>query len=201
MLPHAYALPAAVLIGVGGVLACFAGYRLFRIVLAVYGFILGAMIASSVMGVSNTAGMLVAALLGGLVGAIVLVFAYFVGIAIVGAGSAALVAHLAWHQIYAHDPPALAIVIASVVGGLAAMVLQRYVIVVATAVGGAWTMIVGVLAAVSARVAEAPATNATVWILYPLHPASGERWVSVAWAALSLFGIAVQLGVTARRKP
>jgi hypothetical protein len=29
------------------VLACFAGYRLFRIVLGIYGFILGAMIASS----------------------------------------------------------------------------------------------------------------------------------------------------------
>ncbi len=32
----------------GGVIACFAGYRLFRIVLAIYGFMLGAMIASSI---------------------------------------------------------------------------------------------------------------------------------------------------------
>ena len=50
--------------------ACFAGYRLFRIVLAIYGFILGAMMASSMMGVSNTAGMIVAALVGGIAGAL-----------------------------------------------------------------------------------------------------------------------------------
>ena len=54
----------------GGALACFAGYRLFRIVLAIYGFILGAMLASSMMGVSNTTGMIVAALVGGLAGAL-----------------------------------------------------------------------------------------------------------------------------------
>ena len=78
----------------GGALACFAGYRLFRIVLGIYGFILGAMIASSMMGVSNTIGMIVAALVGGLVGALILMFAYFVGIALVGAGLGALVAHV-----------------------------------------------------------------------------------------------------------
>ena len=33
MLPHAYELPAAILLLLGGALACFAGYRLFRIVL------------------------------------------------------------------------------------------------------------------------------------------------------------------------
>ena len=38
--------------------------------------------------------MIVAALVGGLVGAVVLVFAYFVGIALVGAGLGALIAHV-----------------------------------------------------------------------------------------------------------
>jgi len=37
MLPAAYATPAAVILLVGGLLACFAGYRLFRFVLGVYG--------------------------------------------------------------------------------------------------------------------------------------------------------------------
>ena len=49
MLPHAYELPAAILILLSGIVACFAGYRLFRLVLAIYGFILGAMLASSLM--------------------------------------------------------------------------------------------------------------------------------------------------------
>ena len=42
------------------------------------------------MGVGNNVGMVVAALVGGLIGAVVLVLAYFVGIALVGAGLGAL---------------------------------------------------------------------------------------------------------------
>src|ERR1051326_5510316 len=111
MLPHAYELPAAIAFIVGGALACFAGYRLFRLVLAVYGFILGAMIASSVMGPTNTTGMIVAALVGGLVGALVLVFAYFVGIALAGAGLAVVLVHVFWRQMMTPaDPPAVAVI-------------------------------------------------------------------------------------------
>ena len=64
MLPPSYELPAALLLLLGGALACVAGYRLFRTVLAIYGFILGAMLASSLMGVTNTTGMVVAAVAG-----------------------------------------------------------------------------------------------------------------------------------------
>ena len=96
MLPPVYGPPAAIVLILGGALACFAGYRLFRIVLGIYGFILGAMLASSIMGVGNTIGMLVAAAIGGVVGSIVLVMAYFVGIALVGAGLGALIGHVIW---------------------------------------------------------------------------------------------------------
>src|SRR5438132_14293682 len=99
MLPHSYALPAALLLLVGGAVACFAGYRLFRVVLAIYGFILGALLASSTMGLSSTMGMVVAAIVGGVLGAVILVFAYFVGIALVGAGLGAFIAHIGWGQM------------------------------------------------------------------------------------------------------
>ena len=49
----------------GGVISCFFGYRLFRTVLAIFGFVLGGMLASSVFGVSNTTMMLVAGCLAG----------------------------------------------------------------------------------------------------------------------------------------
>src|SRR3954451_20284934 len=99
MLPHAYELPAAVLLLLGGAVSCFAGYRLFKVVLGIYGFILGAGLASSAMGSSNTIGMVIAALAGGLVGAVILVFAYFVGIALVGAGLGALLLHVGWGYV------------------------------------------------------------------------------------------------------
>jgi hypothetical protein len=200
MLPLSYELPAAILLVLGGALACFAGYRLFRIVLGIYGFIGGAMLASSTMGVSNTTGMIAAALIGGVIGAVVLVFAYFVAIALVGAGLGAFVAHVGWSYVGTGDPPPALIIVFALIGSIAAMVLQRYVIIVATAFGGAWTVIVGGLAVSGDRGAARAASVASVWILYPLTPAPGQRWVPVAWIALGLIGTGVQLGITGSKK-
>lgn len=200
MLPSSYGLPAAVLLVLGGALSCFAGYRLFKVVLGIYGFILGAMLASSMMGTSNTTGMVVAALAGGIAGALILVFAYFIGIALVGAGLGALVAHVGWGQAGGGDPPALAVILLSILGALGAMLLQRYVIIVATAFGGAWTIVAGALAAAGDRGAARAASAGDVWILYPLSPAPGERWVPVVWIVLGLAGLGVQLGITGRKK-
>ena len=81
MLPVQYQLPAAIVLLIGGVVACFFGYRLFRIVLSIFGFILGALLASSVFGASDTGPMIIAAIVGGLIGAAVLFAAYFLGVA------------------------------------------------------------------------------------------------------------------------
>ena len=199
MLPQAYELPAALFLLLGGAVSCFAGYRLFKIVLAIYGFILGAGLASSAMGASNTAGMVIAAFVGGIVGALILVFAYFIGIALVGAGLGALIAHVGWGYVRIGDPPAVAVIVLAILGAMGAMLLQRYVIIVATAFGGAWTMILGGLAVTGDRVAGRAAHTESVWILYPTM-ASGAGWVPLAWIALGLVGTAVQLGVTGRKK-
>jgi hypothetical protein len=194
MLPSAYEFPAALVLVAGGALACFVGYRLFRWVLAIYGFVLGAMIASSIVGVSSTLAMVVAAVVGGVLGSLTLVFAYFAGIALVGAGLGALIAHVLWLQFGAGDPPALLIVGTSIAGAVGAMIVQRYVIVVGTSFGGAWTMIAGLLAlAEGTAVRAAPADD--VWILYPLTP-TRSGWSLIAWIALGIVGTAVQLGVT-----
>jgi Domain of unknown function (DUF4203) len=201
MLPQSYELPAAILLVLGGALSCFAGYRLFKIVLGIYGFVLGAMLASSTMGVTNTTGMIVASLVGGVCGALLLMFAYFIGIALVGAGLGALIAHVAWSSVgKGGDPPAVAVVVLSILGSICAMVLQRYVIVVATAFGGAWTVIVGGLAVSGDRRAARAASAGNVWILYPTSPAPGQRWVPVAWIVLGLIGTVVQLGMSRRKK-
>jgi hypothetical protein len=200
MLPHAYEMPAAILILLSGIVACFAGYRLFRLVLAIYGFILGAMLASSLMASSNTIGMIGAALLGGIVGALIMTFAYFVGIALIGAGMGALAAHVFWSTWRSVDPPALAVILLSVAGAVGAMLLQRYVIIFSTAFSGAWTMIVGGLALSGDVTAARAAATGNVWILYPFAPLSAHRWVPFAWAALGILGVAVQMGITAGKK-
>ena len=199
MLPQSYELPAALVLLLSGALACFAGYRLFRIVLAIFGFIVGAMLVSSLMGISNTAGMAIAALVGGLVGAAILLFAYFVGIALVGAGVGALVAHVGWAFVGSGDPPVLAVIGLAVAGALGAMFVQRHVIVVTTAFVGAWTLIVGILATVGDHGALAARSASNVWILYPTT-APGYGWMPFAWVALGLAGTAVQLAITGKKR-
>lgn len=199
MLPTTLQIPAAIVLVLAGAVACFAGYRLFRVVLAIYGFILGAMLASSVMGISNQLGMILAALVGGIVGALLLTFAYYVCIGLLGAGMGTFLLHVVWDYAKGTEPTTVAVIIASVAGAIVAMMLQRYVIIVSTSFSGAWTMIVGGLAIAGNRAAERAAAAGNVWILYPFTPATG-RWVVVAWIVLGLMGLAVQTGVTGKQK-
>jgi Domain of unknown function (DUF4203) len=193
MLPPAYQLPAAAFLIAGGLIACFAGYRLFRVVLSIYGFILGALLASSIVGPSEQAYMIVAAVVGGILGALVLNLAYFVGVALIGAGAAALVLHIAWAQFSRGDPPIIVVVIAATLGAVAATQLQRLVIIVASAFGGAWTLLVGVLALMGDKAARAAAAADDVWVLYPLSAGGGRKWVLPVWLVLAIVGTIVQL--------
>src|SRR4249920_4046572 len=92
MLPPAYQLPAAAFLIAGGLVSCFAGYRLFRVVLSIYGFILGALLATSIAGAGSTGTLLIWALVGGLAGALILNLAYFLGVVLVGASIGAMLA-------------------------------------------------------------------------------------------------------------
>jgi len=198
MLPASFQTPAAILLVVGGLLSCFAGYRIFRIVLGIYGFILGALLASSAMGTDQTFWMIVAAIAGGVVGALILIAAYFVGVALIGAGIGALVANIVAASL-GREPHIFILILLSIVGALAALALQRYVIIVSTAFGGAWTAIVGALALKGDRAAGQAAVHNDVWLAYPLSPAPGQRWVLVVWLLLGTAGLIAQLSMPAKR--
>jgi hypothetical protein len=199
MLPSAYQVPAAILLLAGGLLACFAGHRLFKVVLGVYGFILGALVASSAMGADRGAWMVVAALSGGALGALMLILAYFIGVALVGAAAGALLLHVIFASL-GREPHVLLAIAAAIAGAAAAMVLQRYVIILTTSFGGAWTVLVGGLALAGDGTAVRAAEKGNVWIAYPLNPAPGERWVIAAWIVLGIVGVVTQLRVTAKGK-
>ena len=127
----------------------------------------------------------------------ILIAAYFVGVALLGAGIGALTASMIWAAL-GREPGAVAVIIFAIVGALGALALQRYVIVGATAFGGAWTIIVGTLALTGNRAAVDVASRTNVWLAYPMHPAPGNYWVLLVWLALGITGVIVQLGVTAK---
>lgn len=192
MLPSAYQVPAAAVLLIGGFLACFAGYRLFKFVLGLFGFIIGVLAATSFFGPADTTPMLLAALLGGVIGAGVLLAAYFVGVALVGAGIGALLVNVIWTQIEGDPHPAV-VILFSVAGAVVATWLQRYVIILGTAFAGAWTMIVGGLAFMGDGGPLKAAAEGNPWVVYPLNPAPGMRWLPWAWLAFGAFGSLVQM--------
>jgi Domain of unknown function (DUF4203) len=188
MLPAPFQVPAAFLLLGAGLLACFVGHRLFRLVLGIYGFVTGALITITVMGPADTPSTALAMLAGGLAGALILILAYFVGVALLGAALGAIVVHLIWAEL-AREPHPLVVIVGTVAGALSAMALQRYVIIFATAFGGAWTALVGALAIATNRSAE----SADAWALYPLRPPPGAEWMWVGWLVLGAVGAIVQL--------
>jgi hypothetical protein len=200
MIPVIYQTPAAVLIVIGGLLSCFAGYRFFRIVLVLYGLILGALIATSIVGAGSAAQLVVAAIVGGLLGALILYWAYFLGVSLIGAAMGALVVHGIWAQL-GRDPHPVVVIIFAVAGAAAAMVLQRYVIIVATAFGGAWTTIVGGVALLGNGSALKAAASGDVWVVYPFSSRPEDRWLMIVWGVLGVVGMFAQFSVTGRGKP
>jgi hypothetical protein len=193
VLPTTYQIPAALVLLAGGLLACFAGYRLFRLVLGIYGFILGALFASSLVSPASSLSMVIAALVGGLVGALVLTVGYFIGVALIGGGLGALVAHAVWAQQGWGDPRALPLLGFVIAGAILALVFQRYVIIAGTAFGGAWTALIGALAMFGDRAARHAADATGVWIVYPFNPAPARPWMTAAWLIVAVLGVIVQL--------
>src|SRR5260370_35923149 len=125
MLPASFQLPAAIILLVGGLISCFAGYRVFRVVLGIYGGLLGALLASGAVGTEQTAWMLGAAVVGGVVGALILIAAYFVGVAVLGAGVGALATSLIFASL-GPEPCAPVDILVSVAGYLHSLALQRH---------------------------------------------------------------------------
>jgi hypothetical protein len=200
MLPAAYTIPAAVVLVIGGGLSCFMGHRLFRLVLGLYGFYLGAMITTTSMGASSTWTLVLSAVVGGLVGALLMYAAYFLGVGLVGAGLAALVIDAGWQMLRGTDPPTVVLVLGCVLGALAALSVVRWVIIFGTAIAGAWTLIIGALALFGSQAATRAVTADDIWVLYPLNPIPDKAWVTGLWFVLSLAGILVQAATTGRTK-
>lgn len=197
MLPASYQLPAALVLLLGGIVACFFGYRLFRLVLAIVGFVLGAALATSVVGPGSSWSAVAVAVGGGLVGAMALFAAYYVGVALLGAALGVVVGNLAF-AAGTQEPHLVMVILCAVAGAILAMFLQRYVITTGTAFGGAWTILVGGLALVGDPTAAYAAASGHVWIVYPLDPGPDRQWLPVAWVVLGVVGTVVQLGWTGR---
>ena len=128
-----------------GALMCFFGYRLFRVVLTIFGALFGGFLgalAGSYFSGGHQIAVIVCGIIGALVGGIALTALYILGVFLVGAafgmmiGSAAAVNYGMGIQLIAGS-------IAGILCGLAALWAQKLIITVATALQGAGLLIVG----------------------------------------------------------
>jgi hypothetical protein len=125
VIPQSYQPLMLGLMVLSGLIAWAAGYRLFRVVLTLNGFIFGAWVTTAMFGASDRTLLVFAALAGGAVGALIMFFGYFVGVALVGAGIGALAVHMFWGRL-GTDPHPVVVILGSVAGAASAMALQRY---------------------------------------------------------------------------
>lgn len=184
-----------------GLVNCFLGYRLFKLMLAVYGLLVGAGLGIAVADLAGLTGTpaLVLMLIPAAAGAWLTVRFYFFGIFLVGAVAGALAVE-AGATMLALQPPAPAHLVMAVIVGALALHLQRVVIILSTAFSGAWMT----LAAASALV-QGRAIRLVEWGEYvPLWPDLGAATSAVAvvvlWLVLGTVGSLVQLHVTGAKR-
>lgn len=136
---------AAGLAVVLGLLACFAGYRIFRVLIGILGFLAGASAAGGLIWTFVTQSQIVvvvAAILGGLLGAALLSIFYFLGIFALGALFGGLLGYLTAPAV--HLEPVVGAILVGIVAGVLALAVQRLLITISTAFVGSWAVLAGV---------------------------------------------------------
>jgi hypothetical protein len=170
-----------------GIFYCFLGYRLFRLVLGVTGFLLAGASAAVIAGWLSQGqiwAMGAAALAGGICGAMALFFLYRAGVFLLGALGGALIGYTVFSGVEEAWAPWAIIGCAAGVG-LVALVIEKPVMTLATAaLGAALIVYSGALLLPSPAVQEA------------LQAPVGESalgWALIgAWVACTAVGMSVQ---------
>ncbi|HNS52010.1 MAG TPA: DUF4203 domain-containing protein [Anaerolineae bacterium] len=182
----------AVVIMLAGLAVCFYGFRLLRIVLALAGFAVGTLLGyllAGLLGVSEDMVWIVV-LLGGVICGFLATVVYKLGVFLLGAAAGYLLGSMIGAHLGA-NLPLLVPIGAALLGGILALVSQRAIVALATALSGSWV-------AVRAGAALLGGASLRLSDLFDgaLAPGSGGAasvGFLVAWGLLALAGALVQL--------
>lgn len=190
-------VPVAIILLAGGLVSCFFGYRLLRVLLAVYGFIGGIVLAVQFGGELELWGTVLLTIGAGLLGALLAIVAYLAGVALLGAAAGALAINAVWTSDTS-EPGLWVMLGVCLAGALAALVVRRYVIIIGTSLTGAWTALVGGLA-LAGNSSAAAVTAGDVRQMYPLAPVDNQPEFAVAWFVLATVALVVQFRTRHKR--
>ena len=183
------------LFGAIGLVYCFFGYPIVRLMLGMTGFLLAGGVAALLgawLSQGNPWVTLIALFLGGMCGAAALWFLYRVGLFVLGLSAAVLIAY----EMLAGSEEAWApwaIVGSGIAGGLLILYLQRPIITLATAAIGSWLVTyVGAYFLLGDDFADELAASERM---------EGDAWwVMLAWITLALLGAAFQFLIAGKKK-
>jgi hypothetical protein len=169
-----------------GLVSCFFGYRIFRVVLSIMGFILGASIGMALAAEGTQTTQLLVALVGGVIGAVVMNALYFLGIVIAGAFLGALLVNLLLAALGV-EPNIVFLVIGAIVGGAVALVLNKMTIMLSTAFSGAAAVIYGLSLFIPDMGGFDP-----LGALSQANQSQPSLVLLIAWIILGIAGVGVQ---------
>ncbi len=177
-----------------GTLYCFLGYRTLRFVLGLTGFLMAGGVAATLVNwisQGNQLAVLIALFIGGMCGAFALYFLYRTGVFLLGLMGTALIAH----NVLSAQPDTwipVAVIGVAVLGGLVALLLERPVILLATAALGAWMVVSGV--------AYFIVGSGELEGLTKVFESEEQRMIILAsWAILAVAGALSQVATTKKK--
>ncbi|HET55639.1 MAG TPA: DUF4203 domain-containing protein [Ignavibacteria bacterium] len=129
---------SVIMIIVGG-LSCFYGFRIFRIIMAVLGFVIGGLLAL-IAGASTFV-----AILWGIVGALLLYFLYILAVFLTGAVLGLLLGIILAGLLQAFQAVLVFAILGFILGGIAAVILNKLIIILSTSFFGANWLVSGFL--------------------------------------------------------
>lgn len=177
---------------VWGLLDCFFGYRVFKVTVALLGAVVGAMLAQAgaqMAGLGHGAE-LAALVIGALAGAGLAFLLYLAAVFLAGFGLGATLAMLLLAH-FNHMVALLAACIVGIIGGIAAVKLQKVVIILATALMGSFRAILALMYF----------TNQLDWVYYFRQPQQipalidNNAWVFPAVLVLAAVGAIAQFEI------
>jgi hypothetical protein len=189
-----------------GIVACFFGYRVYRVLFGLLGFVAGVALGVALASIltllpgQETVVRIVLGLVGGLIGAALAWFLYIVIVFLSGAAIGALVGSGIALATQANNTVQLVLIIAlAVILGIIAVVLQKLFITLITAFGGAQLIVSGV-----SQLLGGSATSIVFNPLTLLQPGVTQTLtplfilIEVSWLVLGIVGFIVQYSLTAR---
>jgi hypothetical protein len=181
-----------------GALICFYGYRILKLTLGIIGFIAGAT-GGWTMGLSlapsNSAVALLCAIIAGVLGAVLCVWLFFLGVFLLGASTGTVVG-AAFFNVSGNQPQPMALLVFAIVFGVIALVMQKFMIVLSTSFSGSYLVTAGIL-----RLLTSVQKGSPLWF-DSLQPGSAGLlgYLTLAiWVVLGLAGASFQYKRIRRR--